>query len=139
MTNPTEPVPSGQALRQAFTRPAEPTLLEVRVAVPDTEAGLALAHSLVARQLAACVQIVGPITSVYSWQGETQQGEEWLLLAKTTDEAFDELADVVVTEHPYEVPEILGVPVTHALSEYADWVRRRSDGISDEEVVDPQT
>lgn len=133
MTNPTRSAPSGQAVERAV----EPTLLEVRVAVPDTETGLALAHSLVARQLAACVQIVGPITSVYSWQGETQQGDEWLLLIKTTEDAFDELAAVVVAEHPYEVPEILGVPATHALSEYADWVRRRSDGISDEELVNP--
>lgn len=119
------------------TRPAPPSLLEVRVTVPDAESGLALGHSLVARQLAACVQILGPITSVYSWQGETQQGEEWLLLMKTSEGVFDELADVILAEHPYEVPEILGVPVTHALPQYADWVRRRSDGISDEELADP--
>ena len=119
------------------TAPEPAALLEVRVAVPDAESGLALGHSLVARQLAACVQILGPITSVYSWQGQTQQGEEWLLLMKTTEDVFDELARVVLTEHAYQVPEILGVPVTHALPQYADWVRKRSDGISDEELADP--
>ncbi|WP_131105862.1 divalent-cation tolerance protein CutA [Ornithinimicrobium sufpigmenti] len=117
--------------------PDSPGLLEVRVAVPDTETGLALAHSLVARQLAACVQVIGPITSVYSWQGETQQGDEWLLLMKTTEDAFEALSAVIVEEHSYEVPEILGVPVTHALPEYADWVRKRSDGISDAELLNP--
>lgn len=119
------------------TGPEAPALLEVRVAVPDAEAGLALGHSLVARQLAACVQIVGPITSVYSWQGQTQQAQEWLILVKTTEAVFDEVTRVVLKEHPYEVPEILGLPVTHALPGYAEWVRKRSDGISDEELVDP--
>lgn len=117
--------------------PDGPGLLEVRVAVPDTETGLALAHSLVARQLAACVQVIGPITSVYSWQGETQQGDEWLLLMKTTEDAFEALMAVIVEEHSYEVPEILGVPVTHALPQYAEWVRKRSDGISDAELLNP--
>jgi periplasmic divalent cation tolerance protein len=119
------------------TGPLAPALVEVRVAVPDTESGLALAHNLVARQLAACVQIVGPITSVFTWQGQTRQSDEWLLLMKTTEDAFDELAAVVTAEHAYELPEILAVPVTQALPEYADWVRKRSDGISDEELVDP--
>jgi periplasmic divalent cation tolerance protein len=119
-------------------QPADSTpLLEVRVAVPDTETGLALSHDLVARQLAACVQILGPMTSVYTWQGQTQQGDEWLLLIKTTEAAFDDLVAVIRAEHSYEVPEILGVPVTHALAEYADWVRKGSDGISDEELLDP--
>ncbi|QFG69657.1 divalent-cation tolerance protein CutA [Ornithinimicrobium pratense] len=116
---------------------AAPALLEVRAAVPDTETGLALAHSLVAQQLAACVQVIGPITSVYSWQGEAQQGDEWLLLMKTTEDAFEAVSAVILAEHPYEVPEILGVRVTHALPAYAEWVRKHSDGISDAQLLHP--
>lgn len=134
MTTENGTAPTG---RPVTPPPGGPPLLEVRVAVPDAEAGLALAHSLVSRQLAACVQILGPMTSVYAWQGQTQQGDEWLLLIKTTEDAFDNLVAAIRAEHSYEVPEILGVPVTHALGEYAAWVRKGSDGISDEELLDP--
>lgn len=137
MTNESGPDAVGGPTGPPAKTPATPALLEVRVAVPDTETGLALAHDLVARQLAACVQVVGPITSVYSWQGETRQSDEWLILIKTTVDAFEKLSAVVVAGHPYEMPEILGVPVTHELPEYAEWVRRRSDGISDAELQNP--
>lgn len=117
--------------------PGTSRLIEVRVSMPDADTAQSLATSLVDRNLAACVQILGPMTSVYAWQGQTQQGDEWLLLIKTTEAAFDDLVAVIRAEHSYEVPEILGVPVTHALAEYADWVRKGSDGISDEELLDP--
>lgn len=111
-------------------------MLEVRVSVPDAESGLRIAHEVVARQLGACVQILGPMTSVFNWQGEPQQEDEWLLLIKTTEDAFAQLAEVVRARHRFEVPEVIGVPVTHALPEYGEWMRRRSDGISDEELLE---
>lgn len=98
-------------------------LMEVRIAVPDAESAQRMARDLVERRLAACVQALGPMTTVYSWQDEVHQSTEWLLLAKTTQAALGELTDVVVETHRYEVPEILAVPVTHALGPYATWIR----------------
>lgn len=109
-------------------------LVEAHISVPDTESAQRIADDLVARQLAACVQILGPMTSVYTWQGEVHRTQEWLLLVKTTDEAFPRLAEVVSAQHRYDVPEIIAVPVSHALGEYATWVRQGSDGINDEEL-----
>lgn len=98
-------------------------LLEVHVTTPDADSALRIARELVARGEAACVQRLGPITSVYTWQGETEQAEEWLLLVKTTGEAFPAVCRTVEELHSYDVPEIVAVPVTRALDAYAAWVR----------------
>ncbi len=98
-------------------------LVEVRVSVPDEDTGLALAQALVEAGAAACVQCLGPVTSVYRWEGVVQVEREWLLLAKTTEAALPSVQEVVVAGHPYDVPEILAVPVIQALEPYAEWVR----------------
>lgn len=112
----------------------EPALVEVHVSVPDADSAQRIASDLVARQLAACVQVLGPMASVYTWKGEVHQAQEWLLLVKTTAEAFPRVTEVVVQQHRYDVPEVVAVPITHALSEYASWVRKNSDGIDDAEL-----
>ncbi len=115
--------------------PEDPPLVEARVAVPDAESARRIADDLVARQLAACVQVLGPMMSVYSWQDEVHRTEEWLLLAKTTAAAFPRLAEVVAAQHRYDVPEVLAVPVAQALPAYASWVRKGSVGIDAEELA----
>ncbi|GAA5163673.1 divalent-cation tolerance protein CutA [Ornithinimicrobium tianjinense] len=112
-------------------------LVEAHVSVPDTESAQRIADDLVARQLAACVQILGPMTSVYAWKGEVHRAPEWLLLVKTTAEAFPQVAEAVRRQHRYDVPEIVAVPMTHALAEYGRWVRTHSDGLSDAELAEP--
>lgn len=108
-----------------------PALVEVRVSVPDSEAARAIAEDLVARRLAACVQVLGPMASIYAWQDEVHRSQEWLLLVKTTCSSFAEVARVVTGRHPYDVPEIVATPITHALAEYAAWVRKGSLGLGD--------
>lgn len=102
-------------------------LVEVRVSMPDAESARQMSTELVGAQLAACVQILGPMTSVYTWEGEAQEATEWLLLAKTTAERFPALTEHVVAQHLYDVPEVLAVPVAHALGAYGAWVR---DGVA---------
>ncbi len=114
----------------------QPALVEAHVSVPDADSAQRIASDLVARQLAACVQVLGPMASVYSWKGEVHQAQEWLLLVKTTADAFPRVAEVVAQQHRYDVPEVVAVPVTHALAEYATWVRNNSDGIDDAELLD---
>ena len=110
-------------------------LVEARVAVPDAESAQRIADHLVTRQLAACVQVLGPMTSFYTWEDRVHRNEEWLLLAKTTAAAFPDLARAVVDQHRYDVPEVVAVPVSQALSTYASWVRRGCDGLEDVEVL----
>lgn len=98
-------------------------MLEVRISVPDQATGEQLAAALVERRLAACVQVLGPMTSVYVWEGAAERAQEWLLLAKTTIAAFDDLCAAVGQLHPYDVPEVLAVPVERALQPYAEWLR----------------
>ncbi|MGC5584461.1 divalent-cation tolerance protein CutA [Ornithinimicrobium sp. W1665] len=112
-----------------------PALVEAHVSVPDTDMAQRIASDLVARQLAACVQVLGPMTSVYTWDGEVHRNQEWLLVAKTTEEAFPDVARAVRTLHSYDVPEVVAVPITQALGEYASWVRQHSDGIDDAELT----
>lgn len=97
-------------------------ILEVRISVPDAAVGQAIADALVADRLAACVQVLAPMTSTYVWDGQVQHDTEQLLLAKTTAARFAALAQRVVALHPYDEPEVIAVPVTHATDSYADWV-----------------
>ena len=103
--------------------PGTDPLIEVHIGIPEAEAAHALAKEIVAANLAACVQCLGPMTSVYSWKGEVHQATEWLLVAKTTAETFQALSDMVTANHRYDIPEIIAIPVSHALGPYGAWVR----------------
>ncbi|PQO33801.1 divalent-cation tolerance protein CutA [Blastopirellula marina] len=81
-----------------------------------------LAEILVQHALAGCVQITGPITSVYRWQGTVQKDEEFLLSIKTIEQAFTPLADLIRKHHSYEVPEIIALPITFGGSDYLAWL-----------------
>lgn len=115
--------PEVGAPEQAAGERAADALVEIRISMPEEVAAQELAQDLVSRRLAACVQRLGPMTSVYAWEGEVEQSTEWLLLVKTTEELLPAVSDAVVAAHPYEVPEILAVPVTHSLEAYAVWLR----------------
>ena len=81
-----------------------------------------IAATLVERRLAACVQIIGPVTSTYRWQGEVESAEEWLCIAKSRLDLYRELEAAIRTVHPYEVPEILVLPVIGGHSAYLEWL-----------------
>lgn len=81
-----------------------------------------IAELLVAARLAACVQILPEIESVYRWQGEVKREKEILLLAKTVASRFDELESKVRALHSYETPEIIALPITAASEPYLKWL-----------------
>jgi len=89
---------------------------------PDHDAAISMANSVVDAQLAACINIIPGLTSIYHWQGERKQGTEELLLIKTTIEAYPALEKHLATEHPYELPEIIAVPIKVGLPAYLDWI-----------------
>jgi periplasmic divalent cation tolerance protein len=90
--------------------------------LPDRAAAVKLAHELVERRLAACVNVLAACTSVYRWKGAVETAQEVPLLIKTRSVLYDELEAAIVELHPYEVPEIIAVPVLRGLAEYLDWV-----------------
>ncbi|MBC7932873.1 MAG: divalent-cation tolerance protein CutA [Rubrivivax sp.] len=81
-----------------------------------------LAEMLVGAHLAACVQIMPQMESVYRWKGAVHRAPEFLLLAKTTAACFDELEREVRSLHTYDAPEIIAMPVTHVSAPYFDWL-----------------
>src|SRR5258706_1472690 len=90
--------------------------------LPDRAAAERLAERLVGEHLAACVNILAPCRSVYRWKGALQRDEEHPLLIKTTAERYPALERALREGHPYELPEIIAVPVGSGLPAYLDWV-----------------
>lgn len=90
---------------------------------PDTPTAQALARQLVERRLAACVNLLPPMQSVYRWQGQVEQAGEVQLLAKTCADRLDALTAAIVQLHPYELPEILALTPSAGLPAYLDWIR----------------
>jgi periplasmic divalent cation tolerance protein len=82
-----------------------------------------IAARLVEEKLAACVQIVEPITSVYRWQGAVEEEREALLLIKSTRELVSRIAQLLHEIHPYEVPELIAAPVIQGSPEYLSWLK----------------
>ncbi|MBW2610514.1 MAG: divalent-cation tolerance protein CutA [Deltaproteobacteria bacterium] len=83
-----------------------------------------LAREVVGKRLAACAQIVGPITSMFWWEENIDEAEEWLLIMKTRDDLYGDLEKAIQEIHPYAVPEILAIPVIAGSQSYLDWLNR---------------
>lgn len=81
-----------------------------------------IAQALLEKHLAACVQIVGPITSFYWWQRKIESSEEWLCVAKTESKLFAQIEETIKALHSYEVPEILAVPIVAGSESYLQWL-----------------
>ncbi len=101
--------------------------------VPDRETGLRMARALVDERLAACVNIIHGVTSVYRWEGKRTENDEVLLIIKTSTLVnVEKLKDRILTLHPYDVPELLLLPVLYGLDKYIDWI-----GQSVSDTVEP--
>ena len=86
------------------------------------EEARSIAHALVDRQLAACVNIAPQIESVYRWQGEVETATEWLLVIKTTTDAFDRVRDALSELHSYELPECIQIGIEDGSAAYLEWI-----------------
>ena len=90
--------------------------------LPDRLAAERLADALIEKRVAACVNILAPCRSVYRWKGAVQHDEEHPVLIKTSAERYPALEAAIRAAHPYELPEIVAVPVERGLPAYLDWV-----------------
>ncbi len=99
---------------------AQPVQLVLSTCPP--EQAQRIADTLVAERLVACVNVMPAGVSTYRWQGEVTRDREVLLMMKTATARFDALADRIQEIHPYELPEVIAVPVLSGLSAYIDWV-----------------
>lgn len=91
---------------------------------PDAQTAQSLAQTLVAERLAACVNIMPGVVSLYRWQDKIETDTEVLLMIKTTERQVAALAARIETLHPYDVPEVISHPITTGNKNYLDWVRQ---------------
>ena len=85
-----------------------------------------IADLLVEKRLAACVQIAGPVTSVYRWQGKVESAQEWQCQIKTRQALLDDVSEAIREVHPYEVPEIIALPIVAGSRDYLVWLEEQT-------------
>jgi periplasmic divalent cation tolerance protein len=102
--------------------------LVVLCTVPDQETGRTIAAKLLEKRLAACVNLSGSLESLYWWEGKIRKDPEHLLVIKTREALFDPLADSIRSLHPYDVPEIIALPIVRGSASYLDWITAETSG-----------
>src|SRR5450759_550153 len=98
------------------------TYIQVMTTTETRQQAHAIAQFLVESKLAACVQITGPITSIYRWNGKVENTQEWLCLIKTREDFYDKVEAAIKSLHSYETPEIIAVPIVKGSKEYLNWL-----------------
>lgn len=100
----------------------------VYVTMPNLDAAKILAHKIVDKDLAACVNIIPQVTSIYKWEGKVNEDSELLLMIKTTTENVDKLSKFVRENHSYSVPEIISVKIDNGNEAYLNWITNSVKG-----------
>ena len=106
--------------------PSEPEVCVAFITAPDLEKATGIARALVEERLAACVNLLPGIRSVYRWEGSIEEDAEVLLVVKTRADRAGALVDRVVALHPYDVPEVVMLPAVGGSPAYLDWVREEA-------------
>ena len=99
-----------------------PSPLLILTNLPDQASAETLARALVEQKLAACVNILAPCTSIYRWKDNIENAQEIPLLIKTTSDVYAAMEDTIQRLHPYELPEIVQVPISGGLHAYIQWL-----------------
>jgi periplasmic divalent cation tolerance protein len=101
------------------------TYIQVQMTFPTEELANQVAAKLVESHLAACVQILKPIRSIYIWKGNRETSDEVLMLAKTKSLLFDRFVEAVRDGHPYECPQIVALPILVGNADYLNWLEEQ--------------
>ena len=102
-------------------------LIVVLVTCGSEEQATNIANSLVEERLAACVNIISPIRSIYRWEGKIWDEKEWMLIIKTQKKKFEELEKKVKSLHSYSVPEIIALPMVEGSTPYLKWLEETTE------------
>lgn len=98
------------------------TYIVILITLPELDLAKSLARRLVEKKLVACAQIDSPITSIYTWNNKIEEDKEWRIVAKTKNVHFESVEKLILDIHPYDVPQIIAIPVTHGHLPYLDWI-----------------
>ncbi|MEM1557553.1 MAG: divalent-cation tolerance protein CutA [Thermoproteota archaeon] len=96
--------------------------IQVLTTVEKKEDALRIAKILLEKRLTGCVQIVGPVSSLYWWKGKIEEAEEWLCIIKSKGDLYGELEKTIRENHPYEIPEIIAMPIAFGDKSYFEWM-----------------
>ena len=97
--------------------------IQVFTTMDKEEDARKIGRLMVEKKLAACVQILGPISSIYRWKGKVEEAKEWLCIFKSRRDLFQKLEEGIRSGHPYEVPEIVSLPIESGSRDYLNWLR----------------
>ena len=100
----------------------------VYINFPNKKCARQIGTALIEKQLAACVNIIPEIESIYQWKGEICTEEEIMTVVKTTASRYKQLEEYVVANHPYDVPEVISLPLSQGSEPYLNWVHDRMEG-----------
>lgn len=101
--------------------------IQVITTISDKSGAEKIAKALINKRLAACVQIAGPIKSIYRWKGKIETAKEWVCVIKTRKNLYEKVEAAIKKIHPYEVPEIIAVPIAAANKDYLKWIKLNSE------------
>jgi len=104
-----------------------PEFVEIITTASSEDEARSLAEGLVAARLAGCVQIDGPITSIYRWQGDVEAAQEWRCAVKTRAELFAAVEQFIRENHSYSVPQVIGLPIVAASLPYVEWLAAETE------------
>ncbi|MGD2089733.1 MAG: divalent-cation tolerance protein CutA [Candidatus Aminicenantes bacterium] len=96
--------------------------LQVTTTIDSKELAMQIAEQLVEKKIAACVQVSGPITSIYEWKNKIENAQEWYCVIKTRKNLYQKVEEAIKAIHPYEVPEIIALPIPEGNKDYLDWI-----------------
>jgi len=99
----------------------------VFITAPNEKEAAAISQTIVGERLAACINIIPSVRSIYRWQGRVEDEQEVLMIVKTKKSLFERLQERVKELHSYEVPEIIGLPLVEGGKEYLDWLGQETD------------
>jgi periplasmic divalent cation tolerance protein len=111
------------AIEQPTIQPTAPEFCLVLVTVPNETAAKAIAHHILTAKLAACINFYG-VESCYRWEGEINHDREVQLVIKTQSHLFTDLAAKLTAIHPYDIPEIIAIPIVAGATPYLNWIRQ---------------
>lgn len=99
------------------------SFFEIITTVDTMEEAEKIARAVVEKNLVACAQISGPIVSIYRWKGNVEQAKEWRITMKSRKDLYGNIEKTIMSLHPYEVPEIIAIPILEGSEKYLEWIK----------------